>query len=88
MQVYIYRSSKKEGLYVYLKEREALATLPEAVTRQLGNPEFAMELDLSPDKKLSQEDTTTVLANLEAQGFHLQMPRDIEGLIEDVLVEK
>jgi len=87
MQVYIYRSSVKEGLYVYLPNHEVLAQLPAPVQKQLGEAEFAMELSLTADKKLVQEDATTVLANIAKQGFHLQMPRDIEHLIVSVADE-
>ena len=87
MLVYIYRSSVKEGLYVYLPSHEALGQLPAPVHKQLGEPEFAMELSLTADKKLVQEDPVTVLANIEKQGFHLQMPRDIEHLMVTVADE-
>ena len=87
MRVYIYRSSKKEGLYVYLREHQHLADLPEPVSRQLGTAEFAMEMELTADRKLGQEDASLVIANLESAGFHLQMPRDIEMLIENELIK-
>ena len=88
MRVYVYRSSKKEGLYVYLREHDHLANLPEPVTRQLGTAEFAMEIELTAERKLGQENATQVLANLESMGFHLQMPRDIETMIENELIDK
>lgn len=84
MQCYIYRSSVKDGLYVYLAEQDALETLPDAVRKQLGDAEFAMALELSPERKLGQEDANKVIQNLEEQGFHLQMPRDIETQLERI----
>ncbi len=84
MQCYIYRSSIKEGLYVYLADEDGLSKLPEPVLKQLGTPEFSMTLDLLPERKLIQEDTAVVLDNLENQGFHLQMPRDIEDQLEAI----
>ncbi|MBX2878884.1 MAG: YcgL domain-containing protein [Granulosicoccus sp.] len=84
MQCYIYRSSIKEGLYVYLSEKDSLEQLPDPVKKQLGNAEFCMALDLQPDRKLGQEDTKTVLENLSAQGYHLQMPKDIESLLQSI----
>lgn len=82
MQCHIYRSSIKAGLYVYLADKEGLEQLPDAVRKQLGTPEFAMSLDLTPDRKLGQEDTATVLANLESRGFHVQMPKEIESVLQ------
>lgn len=84
MQCYIYRSSIKEGLYVYLADEDGLENLPEPVLKQLGTPELAMTLDLLPDRKLGQEDVRVVLDNLTSQGFHLQMPRDIEEQLKKI----
>lgn len=82
MHCFVYRSSKKDGLYVYLAEEDGLDKLPEPVQKQMGEPEFAMALDLSKRASLGHEDITIVRKNLEDQGFHIQMPRDIEHLVE------
>ena len=84
MQCYIYRSSIKEGLYVYLANENGLETLPKPVLKQLGTPEFAMQIDVTPTRKLGQEDAGEVVKNLETQGFHIQMPRDIEGIVAEI----
>ena len=84
MQCYIYRSSIKEGLYVYIADEDGLDKLPEPVLKQLGTPEFSMTLDLLPDRKLIQEDARAVLENLKTQGFHIQMPRDIEDQLHAI----
>lgn len=84
MLCYIYRSSVKDGLYVYLADEDGLNTLPDAVMRQLGTPEFSMSLELHPGKKLGQENVQKVLDNLSTQGFHVQMPRDIEHQLEAI----
>jgi uncharacterized protein YcgL (UPF0745 family) len=84
MQCYIYRSSIKDGLYVYIADEDGLDKLPEPVLKQLGTPEFSMKLDLKPDRKLIQEDTKTVIESLKTQGFHIQMPRDIEDQLQAI----
>jgi len=84
MQCYIYRSSIKEGLYVYLAEEDGIEKLPAPVLKQLGLPEFAMTLELTADKKLGQEDASTVLENLASQGFHVQMPRELEQQLASI----
>jgi len=81
MQCDVYRSSKHDGMYVYVVEGEDLADLPGPVQRQLGTPELALSFTLTEDRELSNADAAEVLANIEAHGFHLQMPRDIESLI-------
>lgn len=73
---------------MYLLDQAQLEKLPEPVIKQLGTAEFAMEFTLTADRKLGQEDAATVIANLESQGFHLQMPRDIEIQIENELIGK
>lgn len=84
MQCYIYRSSIKDGLYVYLSQEDGLEKLPAPVMKQLGDPEFAMSLELSADKKLGQENAATVMENLSTQGFHVQMPRELERQLESI----
>lgn len=82
MQCHVYRSSLRDGLYVWMREPDALDALPEPVRRQLGRAELAMTFELTADRKLGQEDAATVLANLAERGFHVQMPRDIEPDVE------
>lgn len=85
MQCYVFRSSKKEGMYIYLPNKEQLESLPEPVKKQLGEPEFALEFELTPERKLGYENATDVIANLESQGFHLQMPKDdVEAILDRI----
>lgn len=84
MQCYIYRSSIKDGLYVYLAHEDGLEKLPPPVLKQLGIPELAMSIELTPERKLGQEHTPTVLKNLNEQGFHVQMPKDIEQQLQQL----
>jgi len=84
MQVTIYRSSVKEGLYVYLGEDTRLESLPAPVMKQLGVPEKAMEFDLHASRKLPNADSAEVIEAVKNQGFYVQMPRDIEALLAQV----
>jgi uncharacterized protein YcgL (UPF0745 family) len=45
-----------------------------------------MELEISPDSKLAREDASTVVRNLEAKGFHLQLPGNtsVESLMSNI----
>ncbi len=78
----IYKSPRKNGMYLYVDKREALARVPEALLAAFGTPQLAFEMVLTPERKLAREDIAKVLANLESQGFHLQMPPPEEEYIE------
>ncbi len=84
MHTYVYRSSKKDGLYLYLPNTIDKCELPDAVSLQMGEPELALSFMLTSDRKLGQEDPATVISNIESQGFHIQMPRDIEDQIATI----
>ncbi len=84
MQVRVYRSSKKDGMYIYVADEDALEKLPEAVKQQLGEAEFALELELSKDRHLESANAKDVLRDLDSQGFYIQMPKDIEAILADI----
>ncbi len=87
MQVTVYRSSVKDGLYVYLGEEIAIDSLPAPVLKQLGVPEKALEFDLTDDRKLPNANTEEVIDAVKSQGFYVQMPRDIESILEQLSKE-
>ena len=85
----IYRSPRKNEMYLYVLKSDALERVPENLLLAFGKPFHAFDLVLSPERKLSREDIHQVLANLEKQGYHLQMPpaedEYIEHLPEELL---
>lgn len=85
MNCYIYRCSKKPDMYIYLKDQDDFSTVPKHILKSLGETEFTLEVDITPEKKLAKEDAEKVLSNLEEHGFHLQLPSDKS--IEDILTE-
>ena len=74
MQAFVYKSLRKPDTYLYLRERDAFALLPDAVRAPLGQLEFVMELVLGPGRKLARADAELVRRNLAAHGFYLQFP--------------
>ncbi len=74
MQCFIYRCNLKPDMYVYLAEEGGFDNVPRQIYNTLGIVEFAMELNLSTATKLAKEDTRKVISNLNAHGFHLQLP--------------
>jgi uncharacterized protein YcgL (UPF0745 family) len=74
MLAFVYKSLRKPDTYLYLRERDAFALLPEPVRAPLGQLEFVMELALTPERKLARVDPQVLRHNLATQGFHLQFP--------------
>jgi uncharacterized protein YcgL (UPF0745 family) len=74
MQAFVYRSGRKPDTYLYLREKDAFALVPDAVRLPLGPLELVLELALTPERKLARADVAVVLANLQQIGYHLQAP--------------
>ena len=70
----VYRSETKEFLYLYVRTEDGLTQVPEALLSQFGTPEKTLPFVLSADRTLAREDPMVVIRNLEAQGYHLQLP--------------
>lgn len=84
----IYRSSSKEGMYLYVGKNSALDTLPEQLQKAFSKKEFAMSLLLTPEKKLAQADARKVIACIQEQGFYLQMPPRAENYMQQIPNDK
>lgn len=78
----IYKSPRKQEMYLYVDKREALTRVPEALLEAFGPPQHAFDLLLTPDRELARENAQSVLQNIEEKGFHLQMPPPEEEYIE------
>lgn len=75
MKTFIYKSRKKDELYLYIIEKDDFSEIPESLFDAMGNePIFVMELDLSEREQLAREDIAKVKTNLATQGYHVQMP--------------
>ncbi|WP_394203797.1 YcgL domain-containing protein [Marinagarivorans algicola] len=70
----VYRSKKKDGLYLYVPKASGLSTVPEALLSMFGSPELAFSLLLTPERKLAKEDIQKVFESLDKEGFYLQLP--------------
>ena len=61
-------------MYLYVDKQQDLEPVPEALLKRFGMPEQAMTLVSTPERQLARVDTEKVLADLDGQGFFLQMP--------------
>ncbi len=77
----IYRSTRKAGMYLYVPRDQGMAKVPEELKTLFGKPEHAMDMVLTEQRKLAREDIVQVMANLQGQGYHLQLPPQQEDWI-------
>jgi hypothetical protein len=80
----IYRSSKREGMYLYVDKTEDLERVPADLLRQFGKPEFAMTLALDAERKLARVDAAKVLDALATEGYFLQIPPRLDELMRGI----
>jgi len=71
---WVYRSPRKQEMYLFLASEDGFDTVPKELLQQFGEPILVIELELCDKRKLAREDVKTVMANLLERGFHLQMP--------------
>ncbi len=74
MLCFIYKSLKKEHLYLYVDKKDDFSKVPEALFNSFGKMEFVMDLELTPERKLAKEDVEKVIDSLETKGFFVQLP--------------
>jgi len=78
----IFRSSRKQEMYLYVDKTCGLQHVPDTLLAQFGNPASVMLLHLTPQHKLARADAAVVLASIVKQGFYLQMPPTTAELLE------
>jgi uncharacterized protein YcgL (UPF0745 family) len=76
----VYRSPRKEQMYLYVSKREGLSRVPETLLKQFGKPEPIMLLNLDGKRKLARADAEQVIADIGEKGFYLQMPPSAETM--------
>ncbi len=74
MLCFIYKSLKKEHLYLYVDKKDDFSKVPEALFNSFGKMDFVMELELMPERKLAKEDAEKVLDSLSGRGYFVQLP--------------
>ncbi|ANE53745.1 MULTISPECIES: YcgL domain-containing protein [Methylomonas] len=82
MNCFIYKSLKKDELYLYLDKKDDFSAIPAELYKSLGRLEFVMELELTPQRKLARADSAKVIASLQAKGFFVQMPPTLFSAVQ------
>ncbi len=80
----IYRCSYKDGMYLYIDQKDSLNDLPDALKKKIGQPELAMTLTITVKTKLANANAEAILAALNSQGFYLQIPINPTDYMQEV----
>ena len=70
----VYKSPKKDEMYLYTDRLEGLKRVPEELLTLFGTPKEVMALPLSEDRNLGRADAKKVLDEILTKGYYLQMP--------------
>lgn len=81
----IYKSSKMEFAYLYVRRGDELKDLPDALMGSFGDLEKVMDLVLDDKRKLARASADEVIESIESQGFYLQMPPGPESELRQFL---
>lgn len=90
----IFKSSKKDEMYLYVARAESteaneqadpLAVLSDALKSAFGRATFVMSIELHEEKKLARANVLHVMDSIQTNGYFLQLPP--EGLINPNAVE-
>lgn len=74
MQCFVYRSTRHADTYVFVPRADDFEELPADLREHLGSLEFAMEIDLTPDRSLARTDGQQVMDHFAERGYYLQLP--------------
>ena len=70
----VFKSLKKNGMYVYVDRKKGIGALPEELIPLFGKPEHVLDMILTPLKKLARVEAQKVLDEIFEKGYYLQMP--------------
>lgn len=74
----IFKSVKKDGMYLYVPRKEQFAKVPAPLLEMFGRPAHVMDMLLQPGKKLANAEIDKVMNEIREKGFYLQMPPPTE----------
>ena len=69
MITYVFRSPRKEEMYLYLLDKEGFTKLDEALQKTFGQAEFVMMINLAKRDKLARVDINKVRDELTNKGY-------------------
>ena len=83
----VYKSGKKEGMYLYISKKDDFSKVPEVLMQMFGKPSFVMVMKME-GRKLAMVDIEKVKQSLQDDGFFLQLPPPPINLLEEYKANK
>ena len=80
----IYRSPKKDEMYLYVAKSVGLEKVPEQLLTMFGKPQHRMDMLLTPEKELARAKASDILDEMAEKGYYLQMPPAREDYLLDL----
>ncbi len=72
--VQVFRSSKHDGMYLYVEKSLGLKDIPEELMTRFGKGISAMTMLLTTESKLARATPENVIKDIREKGFYLQLP--------------
>lgn len=76
MNCFVYRSKRREGAYLYLKNENDFSALPDEFQSLFGKGEFVMTLSLEKPRKLVAMDSEKLKHRLNETGYYLHLTNE------------
>jgi uncharacterized protein YcgL (UPF0745 family) len=80
----VYKSPKKDEMFLYVPKADGLRQVPEALLAMFGPPQHVMDIPLKPGRDLARVSEARLREELAERGFYLQMPPPKEDYLLDL----
>lgn len=80
----IYKSSRKDEMYLYVEKSQKLTKVPDALMSVFGNAMHVMDMPMTANRELARVDTAKMLEDVAVKGYYLQMPPPKEDYMLDL----
>lgn len=83
----VYKSTKKEASYLYIKEKDVFIDIPTPLLDVFGVPQFVMMINLDKRNSLAIVDIAKVRDSLNTVGFYLQLPPPLDATLHHIRIK-
>lgn len=70
----IYKTNKKDEMYLFISRRDDFSQVPETLLNMFGQPKLVVTMNLTNERSLAFADTGKVMNELTTTGYYLQIP--------------